>query len=586
MSTSSLSTKIRYNSAKKLVDDIQRSSITVLDYPNWVPNKVYEIGNIVNYDNEFYIAAFNHVSTNVDEDETTGFLDDLIVGRWELYDRTSYNNYYVFIGRPQPWDNDLEPDAANNSLKTEYSAWHDMTAMKRVIGRDATLGFRRIDWVSGTVYAEYDDLVDLTTLDYYVFTNDSRVYKCISNDNDSPSTIKPTHTTTDLTKQADGYVWKYMFLLSESVLRKFAVGNFLPVTFDPTVVNQAEVGAINHLKIESVGTGYTVNASVTAGTQIPIYVDGDGDENGTATCTIVTDNGVVQSVSAITSGGDEYPYAPEVNIPVMIRQIGTAGAIETAFALASTNPDGEIISVQVVLGGSGYVNGTARIVQSTCQGYAETNSLGEIINVEIGTSRSGIGFRKAKATVVGTFIEQSNIRPIISPFRGHGASPDRELLARFVLINLNFAYDEGDGDFTIENDFRRIGLIQNPYNYNTNVVATARTLNAKKTLVLDSITGSFNEDDIIYGQVSGAKGLNVDLINGNRLRYIKDEESTNNIDFIVEGIQSVSGATAAIVSVEPPEVEPYSGDILFINNRTPIDRTSEQIETITLVFEY
>lgn len=492
------------------------------------------------------------------------------------------SNLYVYIGRPQPWPNESVPPDANNSLDTEYDVWHDMMSMKRVIAQDTNLGFRKIDWVSGKIFAEYSDKTDLTLADYYAYTDEKKVYKCISNNNGAQSTVKPIHTTNTIAELSDGYKWFYMFTISDSLIRKFAAGSYLPI---PSVSVQATVGSIDQLKLVSGGSGYSLSASIGNGTEIPIYVLGDGDENASATCNLVVNSGVVQTATIVNQGSN-YPYAPETNIPVMIRQISSTGAIETAFGKAVTGVDGQMLQVEVVIGGSGYVTGPAIIVQSSCYGYAETNSIGTIINVDIATARSGRNFRKASAVIIDTPITPAIVEPIISPFRGHGASPARELLARFVLINLNFAYDEGAGDFTIENNFRRIGLIDNPLNYGTTTIATARTLNAKNTLVVSNITGVFTEDDIIYGQTSGAKGFNVDLINGNELRYIRDDSVSNNIDFIVEPITSASGATATITSIQSPEVEPYSGDILFINNRIAVDRTSNQIETITLVLEY
>lgn len=495
-------------------------------------------------------------------------------------------NLYVFIGRPQPWPDDHNPPSVDDTLLDEYNVWHNMTAMKRVIGQDVTVGFKRVSWVSGTVYAQYANDVDLELLDFYVYTDDQNVYKCISNNNDAPSTVKPTHTTTAVTKTSDGYKWKYMFTISDSLIRKFAVGNFLPIARNDTIVNQAVVGSVEELRIQTSGSGYTANATVSGGNELPVFVYGDGVENATAECTITTTGGIIQGAT-ITSGGDDYPYAPESNIPVMIRQVSSTGAVENAFGVASTDPNGEISNFSIVIGGSGYTNGTAFIVQSSCSGYAETNSTGEVVNVEVATGRSGSGFRVAKATVVGTSVTEAVVDPIISPLKGHGASPERELFGKYVLLNLNFAYDEGEGDFTIQNDFRTIGLIENPLEYGTITPATARTLNTKSTLKLGNISGSFLEDDIIYGQTSGATGIHVDVRDTNLLRYIKDDNTlSNNVDFTLESISSASGASSVITEIIDPEVEPYSGDILFINNREPIDRTSDQIETVTLVLEY
>jgi len=499
------------------------------------------------------------------------------------------SSYYVFYGRTQPWPDEQAPPTAVDSLSAEYSAWHDMTALKKVDFQDARLGFKRIDWVSGTVFDQYDDAVDLATQNFYVYTDDQKVYKCISNNKGAQSTVKPTHTTNDITPETDGYKWKYMFTLTDSLLRKFFVPGYLPISFDQTVVDNAQVGSIENIAIESAGSGYTPDASIAGSSTLPVFVSGDGDENATAEVTVTSNLGIVTGIT-VDDGGSGYPYAPETNIPVAIRQITVDGALETAYGLADTDPNGQIINVTPVIGGSGYSTGTAFVVQSSAEGIAETDSSGAVTNVEIATSRAGENFRKARAVVVNeTSDTEAVLRPIISPFEGHGAVPEQELLAQYVLINLRFAYDEGEGDFTIDNDFRRIGLIQDPFEYESfSAPASAQTLDAKYRLVLDQSNATFTEDDTIAGQSSGALGLQVDVYEDNILRIIRDDTISNSIDFqvgeVIRGLSS--GTTATITEILPPEVEPYSGDILFINNRESIDRRDDQIESITLVMEY
>jgi len=492
------------------------------------------------------------------------------------------SSFYVFYGRTVPWDDEQNPPVPDNTLDTEYAAWHDMTALKKVDFQDVRLGFKRVDWESGTVFDEYRDDVDLTDKNFYVYTDENKVYKCISNNNGATSTVKPTHTTNSITPETDGYKWKYMFTLTDSLLRKFFVPGFLPIFEDDVVVNNATVGSIENIRVVSGGSGYTADSSV------PVFVGGDGDENASAEVTISVDAGTVIGAT-VSSGGSDYPYAPESNIPVAIRQIRSNGAVQTAYGLADTNPDGEISSVTPVLGGSGYTSGTAFVVQSSAQGLAETDSSGEITAGSIVTVRSGKGFRKAHAVPVGTSTTEAELRPTISPFDGHGADPARELLARYALINLRFAYDEGEGDFTTANDFRRIGLIQEPFEYGSfSDFAIAQTLDAKYRLTLDEDNVGFSEDDTIAGQTSGAIGVQVDVYEDNILRVIRDDGISNALDFevgeVIKGLDS--GATATITNIDPPEVEPYSGDILFINNRESIDRRNDQIESITLVMEY
>ena len=56
---------------------------------------------------------------------------------------------------------------------------------------------------------------------------------------------------------------------------------------------------------------------------------------------------------------------------------------------------------------------------------------------------------------------------VIPPPSGHGAESVVELGAFRVMINAKLSYDEGAGDFPIDNDYRRIGLITNPLKFGT-----------------------------------------------------------------------------------------------------------------------
>ena len=300
----------------------------------------------------------------------------------------SGSSFYMFYGRTKPWADEATPPTPDNSIKAEYDAWHDMTALKKIDGQDVRLGFRRIDWTTSTVYYEYREDVDLTDKDFYIYTDEKKVYKCISNNNGAASTIKPTHTDNSITKQADGYKWKYMFTLSDSLIRKFFVPGYLPIDENETVVNNAVKGAIENIRINTSGSGYT------ASTTLPVFIAGDGNENSSATATLTVDGGTIVGIT-VANGGSNYPYAPESNIPVAIRQVGNNGAVETAFCLANTDENGAVSSITLVLGGSGYTSGTASIVQSSCQAEATTNGSGEVTDVSISTGKQGQNFRSS-----------------------------------------------------------------------------------------------------------------------------------------------------------------------------------------------
>ena len=55
---------------------------------------------------------------------------------------------YLFIGRPQSWDNENSPPQAVDSFFEFSDSFDDMVSLKRVLASDTIQVVRRIDWVS------------------------------------------------------------------------------------------------------------------------------------------------------------------------------------------------------------------------------------------------------------------------------------------------------------------------------------------------------------------------------------------------------------------------------------------------------
>ena len=51
------------------------------------------------------------------------------------------------------------------------------------------------------------------------------------------------------------------------------------------------------------------------------------------------------------------------------------------------------------------------------------------------------------------------------------------------MINAKLSYDEGAGDFPIDNDYRRIGLITNPLKFGTEELISDLTVSAAKAVI-------------------------------------------------------------------------------------------------------
>jgi len=547
---------------------------------------------------------FVHPSTNFKFRNTNEFID---------FVRGSESNLYLFVGRTSSWEDDANPPAINFSEKEKRDTWNDMMILRRVNPTDVVPGIRRIGWSSGTVYQEYNDEIGLEDTNFYVFTQERNIYLCISNNGGSPSTVKPTHVSENVVEESDGYKWKYMTTVSDSAVNKFILNDFIPIESDQEIFESATPGAIEHIRIDSAGTGYPVNASVSVGNEIPVFIEGNGDQVSTARASVTTLQGTITSIS-LTDFGSDYFFSPGVEFPVAIRQIGSNGINQTAYGIATTDLEGQIDSVNVVISGSGYQTGEVIIVQSSAEGYAETNSLGQIINADMRIGRTGENFFKARAIPVApTGSLSAVITPVISPEGGFGSNQFKQLYAHYALISIEI--DPTDvTDILSLNEFRRIGLINNPLEYNDNPLSsdgaiaesdgyiydsagelvgteyTGQTADARSRVILNTTTENFEDDETIIGETSGAIGLAITKFEDDTLRFTIDDSllSEDDIQFTVgEQVRGLSsGAIAGVTSFVPPDVEKYSGEIYHINNIEPIIRSNDQKILVTFALKY
>jgi hypothetical protein len=51
-------------------------------------------------------------------------------------------------------------------------------------------------------------------------------------------------------------------------------------------------------------------------------------------------------------------------------------------------------------------------------------------------------------------------------------------------------------------------------------------------------------------------------------------------------VVGATGTTGTITAIANSQLEPYSGDVLYIENRSPISRAADQIEDVKLVIEF
>jgi len=221
----------------------------------------------------------------------------------------------------------------------------------------------------------------LENAEFYCLTDDFNVYKCLFNNNDSPSSIKPTGTSTIPIKLGDGYIWKYMYTIPLSVRNKFLTATTMPVV--TALSNQFySSGSILSYSIENPGKKYPITSYKVTGFRIidggsgynsvPTITLSNPDQNGGVPATVATvtiNSGQITAIS-VNNQGSGYSYPPIVTISggTPSRQatiepiIARLGNVYTTLSVSGDgyleeNPY-QVDSIEVINGGSGYASVT------------------------------------------------------------------------------------------------------------------------------------------------------------------------------------------------------------------------------------
>ena len=480
----------------------------------------------------------------------------------ESFTEAAASTYYLFLGKATAFSStttggtDSSPPTPGDSPQEEFRAWDSMLGAKIITSSDIKFAVPRRNWANGTVYDMYrhdysssntstsgtSNLYDST---FFFLTSDYKLYKVLDNNGGAAfSGTEPTSTSTS-PFASGGYVLKYMLSISTSDFAKYGTTDFIPVTSDSTVSAAAVDGAVESLSITA-GSGYTDGTYFTA-------IHGDGTSAGTSSGAIAR---ITVSSGSIVSFGL------------------TAGTDTTIHAAGSGYT-------------FGYVNLTAAFIFSDSS-LSSSSTLG-----------SGSG---------------GAITVISSPDDGHGKNVVTELGAHYVMSAITLTQAEGD-DFTTGNDFRSVGLVVDPTNVGTSTVATTTTARQSYVVKVDTNSGTFQADEVITQASTGAVGKVVEYDSTLSLLYYQQESykgfgtnatsgnyvafsGTNQITGSTSAATGTTGASSETVTLAnsntltltsgyaTPDLQEYSGDIIYLENRKPIQRASDQTEDIKIIIEF
>jgi len=250
---------------------------------------------------------------------------------------------------------------------------------------------------------------------------------------------------------------------------------------------------------------------------------------------------------------------------------------------------GKILGVTVLSGGAGYSGDSATVLFDGDGSGAVAKAFivsGQVVKVEMQneSAGSGSGYTVASPTLSGGSTP-AQLRAIIGPPAGIGADPRVDLKANSIMLNTKPSGTEA-GDFIVDNDFRQITLFKNLEEYDSAAIYTTQTGKALKFITMADPT-AFANDDIINGQ-DGAKAFVVD-VSGN-IVFIAQNETTgfkafDSAEFIEDSDGALSGNIDSTVGSWDGHsiVDGHSGELLYIENRARVVRSTSQTEDIKVI---
>ena len=494
---------------------------------------------------------------------------------------TATNAYYSFIGLPNPFDIqsdwDTNPPSPKDSFSEEDDYWDTMIALKKINASDVRQVITRRVWTSGTTYdmyrsdysrtntAKVSGSTNLYSASYYVLNSDYRVYACLhngmdpDNPNGKPSLDEPTFTDLEpkvAGTSGDGYIWKYLYTIKPSDIVKFESTDFIPVPLDwdtnsdaAAVRDNAVDGSIKIVTITDRGVGLgTANSTYT---KVPIKGDGTGGE-----CTIVVNNDQKVDTVTVSNQGQNYTYG---NIDLEAGGVPT-GTTRPTFNVIQSPPGGHGADIYRELGAYNVLLYSRIENDVENPDFITGNQVARVGVVENPKATSGALLSADKATALGA-LRLTGTGYSTAAFDGDSfitqtVSTGNTAVGRVV------SYDTNTGVLKFWQDRTMAGF---------NTVGTAQT-NPTYGYELQEFTSSPGT--------------------GGNLTIVPTSGSNLAIDTSFTGLSTVINSRTYYLGqdftngVANPEVKKYSGNIVYVDNRPSITRSTNQKEDIKVILQF
>ena len=566
----------------------------------------------------------------------------------ESFSEAAPTNYYMFIGRQGEFasgttgGSDAVPPTPVDNRTAESKHWDDMLAAKKIdsTGVAHAIPRRDLDTSGNTTYDMYrpdysaskaanSGATNLYDSTFYFVTTAYRVYKVLDNNGNTAFTggAEPTSTAA-APFTFGGYTLKYMYTLSTQDVQNFLTPDFMPVPTAPESSNGLTDGALHIIKVSGVGAaaGWATTTDRVV-TNVPIRGDGRS-----ARCSVTiggtsgSNGGQITAVSVSTNGQD-YTHATVLATDIIEQHDIQFGSASTNTALTFiTAPTFEVIigpdggqggNPARELGGH-FVMMDVKLQQSEGFDFTVVNDFRQI-----GVVRDPFSYGTTSA-YTGSTARQTYAIKLGSP-TGSGFTVDERIYqtipaqtinagglavsSNTITVTTQAAHNLTTGQTVDITGGAFSGGVTNGHEGTHHITVTGAT-----TFTYDVVASrapTDNHSGTTTYTTSSPEGTVVEFDSSNNiLFYVQtsyDSQGTNatskqNVPFGGNGtITGDSSSTTAVPDTSyssslnnttfssgyaNPEMQPDSGDVIYIENRKPISRASDQTEDVKLIVEF
>jgi len=258
---------------------------------------------------------------------------------------------------------------------------------------------------------------------------------------------------------------------------------------------------------------------------------------------------------------------------------------------------GQIEHVRIANTGSGYANGNTTVTMtingdgSNAEGYIVIQN-NEINNVVL--TNQGSDYTNATITITSTSGQDGQLYPVLSPIGGHGFDPLYQLGMRRLMMVSEFDKTEGS-ELPTDFSFRQVGLILDPVaprsggeRANTYAPLGGDNYKMYTQFSVSPGLGVYTPGETVY------QGLTLDTATYKATVVSYDSANLalkviNTYKTHIETapiIGATSGVVRVLINTTYPESDMYLGNITYIENRTPVQRTALGTEKIKLTIKF